>query len=114
MHRAAATRSNAYATTVPTINPEERYSPTESSASILDHTYQSGQPVLNSDSLNAASNKLQAQDAAQIETAIQEDGRNCLEVEKKEVGVTQDTGKASTMNQAVHETQDSELHAQNQ
>lgn len=114
MHRAAATRSNAHATTVPTINPEERYSPTESAASILDHTYQSGQPVLNSDSLGAASNKLQAQDAAQIETAIEQDGRNCLKVETKEVGVTQNPGKASTMNQAVHEIQDSQLQAQNQ
>ena len=92
MHRAAATRSNACATTALAINPEERYSPTESAASILDQTYQSGQPVLNSDSLGAASNKLQAQDAAQIKTAIDQDGRNCLEVETREVGVTQDPG----------------------
>ena len=70
--------------------------------------------MLNSDSLGAASNKLQAQDAAQIETAKEQDGSNCLELETKEVGVTQDPSKASTINQAVHETQDSHLQAQNQ
>ena len=104
MHRAAATRSNACVTSIPEINPEERYSQSESAASVLDHTYQSVQPIPNSESLNAASGKLQAQDAAQIKAAEDQTGRNCLEIETREVGVTQDPGQSSTTNQPVLET----------